>query len=628
MFKKKEGFTLVELLAVLVVLAIISTIGYVMITETINTVRDKAEIENARTLTKVVNDTIFLNEMNNTNINIPSFYVIEDDKEYILDTNGNRTETAFFKYNGKLCDYCTIAINKDKQVSIVLEGKRQDVIKEFSSNNVVSVPLTISREDKSLYNELLLFKDIYIASNDITSTKIFKLNVKSIVDENLQQTIYTLTHSSGSAEIKILPTNDTKIIIKKDGSFIGRDDNGNFYEEEDINSSYSEEILKLYDELKKVANKYISNNKITDEVYFEYENGVVTKKDTYGNSITSINMDNKLSGSGELKINSNNQISVTMYQEDYDIVNDYGSDKLYNKELTLPRTANLLFKNLGRLELLAEKYSSTTTEDFLPSKSDWLVFYYLRQLKYNSSNWDIVSGKETTFVTYVSNNATYLKEYFYKVDNLTVNGDTIDFLHMAAVMATRMYQIASGDYGLLDQGVVDSIASWAGDLQTFMTDDIIKKYGSDKTSDEYKTYILNNLGNSNTSFSMEDLYADMDSWIIYDNLCNDTSLNLTSAFNSFYTGNSTYSYKNRFTRFMSDDIFLKYYTPSNYPSIRHRGPASFDKTVKMYAYYRLEYLIVAKKWPLFENYDISTNLTNGVTLGFVEWMKNKAEQEQ
>ena len=123
MFKKKEGFTLIELLAVLVVLAIISMIGYSMVTNTIKTVKYKVEIENTRTLTKVVNDTLFLNEMNNTSINIPSFYVIENDKEYTLDKNGNRTETNNFKYNGKLCDYCIIKINSDKQISIILEGQ-------------------------------------------------------------------------------------------------------------------------------------------------------------------------------------------------------------------------------------------------------------------------------------------------------------------------------------------------------------------------------------------------------------------------------------------------------------------------------------------------------------------------
>lgn len=621
MLKKKEGFTLIELLAVLVVLAIISMIGYSMITNTIKTVKYKVEIENTRTLTKVVNDTLFLNEMNNTSINIPGFYVIENDKEYTLDKNGNRTETNNFKYNGKLCDYCIIKINSDKQISIILEGQEQDVVKEFSSSNITSIPLTISREDQSFYNELTLFSDIDINTNNVNYPQraVAEDTIVSLLsDAGVKTKVYTLSNSSGQAKINMVSPDNTIIKIEKGNGYIEKDNSGNLNLTENINKEYSNDILNLYDELKYVANKYILNNNITEEVYFEFQNGTINKVDIYGNYDNSVNvaMNKNISGSGELRISPTKQVSVVIYQDNYDIKNDYGNEKLYNQDLKYPRDTVILFKNMHRLELLAEKYTGGndgSTSTYFTGKSDWLVFYYIRRLKYaDSESYVAVTGSESKFVTYVSNNASNLKNYFTKTNTFTVNGDTIDLKHMAASLAGNMYN-TPWTYNLVYEELeYDCLISWAGDLQEFMEYNILKsgvkeKYGS------YKDAVYNLMGDNNTRFGMDDVYADIDNWNIYYNFRENKSLNIEEVFDKYYSGVSKRNYKNRYTSFI---------TLINNVG-KSLGKTNFEGAVK-------HFTDTDKTWDTMGTLSIKPTEAEQTEIaeGFIEWIKDKAALEK
>ncbi len=629
MFKKKiKGFTLIELLAVIVVLVIISAIGYVLVGDIIQSTNDKKDEINVNSLINIVNNYIWNREVESNPISTNKYYVIKDNVEYTISSNGNITRTDDFKYSGRICNYCTIEINSNREIFILLENKNRDIKKSFSSNELSSIPLTVSREDTSFYNELDLFINIYTSEHIISNPIKFYVEGNKVSNES-NELVYTLQNSSGSAIITIESSENFNIEINKDNTIITKNESGILEEKENINSGYSDEILTLYNELILAANNYISSNNITSEEYFEFNNGSIVKKDIYGNDVTSNISMNSINGQGELRINQSKNISVVIYEDGYDIKNDYGSNKLYNVNLTLPRDVRLLFKNLHRLELLAESYpNSATTEDYLPSKSDWLVFYYIRQLKYNSSNWDIVSGKDNNYITYVNNNGKYLSSYFKNIKTLTVNGDVIDFPHMAAVIDTRMYQTASGSYGSLDQGIVDSISSWAGDLQTFMIDDILNVYGSDKTTKEYKGYVLEKLGTPNTKFSLDDMLADVDGWVIYENLCNDTSLDLETAFTEFYNGTAEYSYKKRFTRFISDEVFRKYYNLDAYPhSSGAEQPSTFFKTIRVYTYPKLYFLLFEVKWPLFGDYEIPSNLSRGTTEALRDWLTAKANAE-
>ncbi len=635
--KRRKGFTLIELLAVIVVLAIISTIGYVFVGDAINDAKNEIEVQNAKTLEKTVSNYIAMQEMNGNYITEEQFYVIKNDVEYKISPNGDLTQTNNFEYNGKLCDYCVVKINTNKQIGILLEGNMQDVKKDYDSTDFIVKPLSLSREDTSFYNELVLFKDIYISNNIIETVKkfIIQLNIVSeVLENNTTKKEFTLQNSSGNGTLKIIDKDNFIITLTKDDTIIEFDSNGNFTTKDNINSEYPDNILALYDELKKIANNYIATNTISDEVYFEFSNGTINKKDVYGNNIadSTVVMDKNILGSGELRINSSKQISVVIYEDNYDIKNDYGSDKLYNQDITLPRNIILLFRNLHRLELLAESYTGgQTSSDFAPSKSDWLVFHYLRQLRYTGSMWDTVAGSDSEFITLVNSKGTYLKSYFSGITEFTVNNDTIDFLHMTAVLATRMYQTAGGIYKYLDQGIVDSVSSWAGDFQTFMTDNLLPIV-EDKTSTGYYDATLKLLGNSNTSFSMEDMYSDVDGWVIYENLIDNLNLDLYTAFYEYYSGSSQYSFKNRFTRFISDEVFMKYYSPEKYNRYNSSSPTlytptSFRNTISIYTYNKLMYAATEIVWPLFEGYEIPTALSSGTRKGLQEWLENKAALE-
>ena len=224
-----------------------------------------------------------------------------------------------------------------------------------------------------------------------------------------------------------------------------------------------------------------------------------------------------------------------------------------------------------------------------------------------------------------------MKSYFSGITEFTVNNDTIDFLHMTAVLATRMYQTAGGIYKYLDQGIVDSVSSWAGDFQTFMTDNLLPIV-EDKTSTGYYDATLKLLGNSNTSFSMEDMYSDVDGWVIYENLIDNLNLDLYTAFYEYYSGSSQYSFKNRFTRFISDEVFMKYYSPEKYNRYNSSSPTlytptSFRNTISIYTYNKLMYAATEIVWPLFEGYEIPTALSSGTRKGLQEWLENKAALE-
>ena len=621
MFKKKEGFTLIELLAVLVVLAIISMIGYSMITNTIKTVKYKVEIENTRTLTKVVNDTLFLNEMNNTSINIPSFYVIENDKEYTLDKNGNRAETNNFKYNGKLCDYCIIKINSDKQISIILEGQEQDVVKEFSSSNITSIPLTISREDQSFYNELTLFSDIYISTNNVNYPQravVEDTVVNLLSDTGVKTKAYTLSNSSGQGKVDMVSPDNIIIKIKNGNGYIEKDNSGNLNLTENINKEYSNDILNLYDELKYVANKYILNNSITEEVYFEFQNGTINKVDIYGNYDKNANvaMNKNISGSGELRISPTKQISVVIYQDNYDIKNDYGNEKLYNQDLKYPRDTVILFKNMHRLELLAEKYTGGNdgdTSTYFTGKSDWLVFYYIRRLKYaDSTNYVAVTGSDSKFVTYVNNNGANLKNYFTKTNTFTVGSATVDLKHMAASIAGNMYN-TPWTYNLAyDELEYDCLVSWAGDLQEFMEYNILKsgvkeKYGS------YKDAVYSLMGDVSTRFGMDDVYADIDNWNLYYNFRENRNLNIEEVLDKYYSGESKRNHKNRYTSFI---------TLMNSVG-KSLGKTNFEGAVK-------HFTDTDKTWDTMGTLSIKPTEAEQTEIaeGFIKWIKDKAALEK
>ena len=623
MNKRKKGFTLVELLAVIVVLAIVSAIGAVMVGGIIQSVQDSAELANARTLLQMVKDNIVINEMNGNSPNVNNktrIYIIKDDIEYTTsDTAKIRTKN--FKYRGKLCDFCVIKVNSNNQISILMEGKRQDITKDFDDKELKVKPLTLSREDTSLYNELSLFRDIYVSNDKNSYPRRFAVDgtvVESVSQEGYKSQFYTLENSSGKAKLYINSATSSSIIIEKDGSYIEKDSSGNLITSEDINKEYSNDILELYEELKYVTNSYTLSHDVTSEMYFEFENGVIKKKDIYGNDDNSVNltMNKNISGSGEFRINTSKHVSITIYQDNYNVKNDYGNDKLYNENLKYSRDIIMLFKNLHRLELLAEKYTGGndgSTSTYFTGKSDWLVFYYIRRLKYaDTDSYKAVTGYEPEFVDYVSKNAVNLKTYFTNTNTFTINGATIDLKHMAASLAGNMYNTPSVYNLVYDEGEYDCLVSWAGDLHEFMEYNILKtgvkeKYGS------YKDAVYNLMGDASTRFGMDDVYADIDNWNLYYNFRENKNLNIAEVFEQYYSGVSKRNYKNRYTSFITimDSVG------------KSLGKTDFEGLVK-------HFTDTDKSWDTIGTLSIkpTEDEQTEIAEGFINWINDKAKLEK
>ena len=625
MKKEKKGFTLIELLVAILLLGIISVISIVFAVNIIANAKRDVEISNTKILSKLVSEKVSINELqSNNDFNKEKFFVIQNNSEYLVNKNGTKTRTNYFNYNGKYCDFCVIKVKSKDEISILLEGETQDVRKKYKSNNTYTTSLVISREITSLYNELELFKEIYMLNNTITETKRFTFEngiIYELQNDGPKLQVFIINNKTLKGKILINEALKAEYMIEKDNDIITINSAGDFEKKENINSEYSTKVLDLYEEIKYSAQKYIKNNTISSEVYFEFSDGKISLIDSYGNQINSnITMNSTVMGSGELRINKSKQYEITIYDNNDNIKNNYGSDELHTEKLKFSRDVTLLFKNLSRLELLAEKYlNGATTTDFKPSKSDWLVFYYIRQLKYTGSNWNTVSGSAPEFVTYVKNNASYLKNYFTSKNSFTVNGDIIDLKHMSAVLATCMYQTASGVYSVLSQTTVDSVASWAGDLQTFMVDNLLPSV-TDKTVAGYKKATMEMLGKSNTSFNMDDIYADTDGWVIYYNLSKNTSLSISSAFEEFYLGKSARSYKNRFTSFKNTVL-----------NSTNGSKSSFSNLVYKFTKQNYEYDLIlftyTEKWPLFGSNTISSTMSQGVRDGFTEWIYAQIAKE-
>lgn len=624
--KEKKGFTLIELLVAIVILSIIGVISYIFVHTSIINAKKDVEVSNAKLLLKGVKEDIAIKDIQaNNKLEKEQFFMIENNLEYLVDYRGSKTATDYFKNNSNSCDFCLIKITPDNKISILFEGEYQDVRKDYDSNEVYTTPLIISREVTSLYNQLVLFKDIYTSNNEITETKRFVFNngiIYEIPSEGTQVEVFRITNKTLKGKIKINNSLESEYVIEIDDKLITINDNGDFKKEDNLNSEYSNNILTLYDEIKFVAEKYVKNNEITSEVYFEFKDGKIDKIDSYGNVISdnSISMNSTIMGSGELRINDSKQYQITIYDNNDNIKNNYGSDELYRESLKFSRDVVLLFRNLSRLELLAEKYlNGATSSDYLPSKSDWLVFYYIRQLKYTGSNWNTVSNSDTKFVTYVKNNGTYLKQYFTSKNSFEVNGNIIDLKHMAAVLATLMYQSAGGEYDLLDQITIDSMASWAGDLQTFMIDNLLPTV-TDKTENGYKNATIEKLGQNGTSFSMEDMYADTDGWVIYYNLTKNKTWTIKDAFEKFYLGTSTRSYKNRFTSFKNTVLNSSNGERINFSNLTYEfTKQNFEIDLIIFTYKEV--------WPIFEGYTISNTMSQGVRKGFTEWIYRQIAKE-
>lgn len=165
-----------------------------------------------------------------------------------------------------------------------------------------------------------------------------------------------------------------------------------------------------------------------------------------------------------------------------------------------------VFIKLEQLEKLASQYKQENVEN--EDTVSLLVAKYLRcgNENYQSVDWNILAGyPDEGFETYVSDNAD--KSLISFRNNAAIidpaTGNEIEFSHLIASvnLAIRQEQMESE----VEEPYVD-YGSWGGDLLQLCRE--IKNEGIDST--QWKDEMISRIGNENSSFNKDDLYADID----------------------------------------------------------------------------------------------------------------------
>ena len=181
--RKKNGFTLVELLSTIVILGIVFSIAIYLVVKNINDAKNNTELityNNIKSAAKVYNDEV------------ASYWNVKDDYEYSCISLGNMIEIGYFDEN---------IINKSDKLSKgtmikVIRDKDSKVIKETS----------FSFEDSILPDVDCVYQSSVLISTDNKGKKVKTTNAK-IIFNGLNGNYYRYFNLSGFSE-NTITTND------------------------------------------------------------------------------------------------------------------------------------------------------------------------------------------------------------------------------------------------------------------------------------------------------------------------------------------------------------------------------------------------------------------------------------
>lgn len=201
-----------------------------------------------------------------------------------------------------------------------------------------------------------------------------------------------------------------------------------------------------------------------------------------------------------------------------------------------------IFEEIEELQDAATAYINQTSST---SSVTELCFQYLRRNRYNDTQWNTLLGAiDGDFVDYVDDNYTIDIEDDDVIDDLTSHQD-VDLIHLMAVLNVYYKYGETASYGALN--VSTDYSGWAGDLLTFLSEIHTYRVNNSVTDNdllqEYTSMMLGT--NTDSSFNMEDMYADLDALNIYKDSTNSLN-NLANALRSYYDiKDTTYNYSNR-----------------------------------------------------------------------------------
>jgi len=298
-----------------------------------------------------------------------------------------------------------------------------------------------------------------------------------------------------------------------------------------------------------------------------------------------------------------------------------------------------LCKQIYKLEILANDYLKNCDGKYIDS--DWCVFMFIRQFNgnYVGGNWDGTAGTiDYQFVEYVRNNDPDLYTFFESNSDYiaSINGDTGDLYHFAATMSALIYESTFDDgglFGLMPEKNIDSLAGWAGDLQTAMNDarlavgehtdylaykeamdDLIACNNSDKVYLKYPNLRELLDQNKDIHFKQDDLYADVDAVNLYKLIRHKGSID-EALVEYFKVG-----YEDRFTQFIM--VLLS----ENYGTLKDTIYTYTTEYYFMKININMDFFNFSSKWPLLDE-DIDKNLSIAAVDSFVEYISEKVGLE-
>ncbi|WP_242631549.1 RHS repeat-associated core domain-containing protein [Sedimentibacter sp. zth1] len=290
-----------------------------------------------------------------------------------------------------------------------------------------------------------------------------------------------------------------------------------------------------------------------------------------------------------------------------------------NSNISDPNLNRTLFKNIGSLNTLAQCYSVNKNID-----TNWLLCMYIRQFNsaYCINKWDLAGGKiDYDFINYVETQNPKVAEYFKHASDgnsmfiTDADYNKIEITHLAATLTGLIYKSNLNDgYNtktklaskFMPEYHIDDLSGWAGDLQTLMLEIKVKTSNSNNSieiSNEFNKLI----GNDNSSFSMTDLYADVDAVNIYQKINPSTSIALLMK--KFY--NQIPNSRFRFTNFVT-----------NLVGSDNRN--SFREKVNKYtndSYYGIG-------WPLLKGEKFTYNQSITIRNNYINFIFNMLENEK
>lgn len=252
---------------------------------------------------------------------------------------------------------------------------------------------------------------------------------------------------------------------------------------------------------------------------------------------------------------------------------------------------------IGKFE---ELYDIALSYNSSPKQATMLSLQFVRRERYNSGNWATVAGAiNNNFVAYVQTQNPSIYQFFTmdgKDDGIFMDRGykIIEFPHFCATMNGLLYDSTGFKAWIAGEANIDNLCGWAGDLQTLCIDALTSTNYTQSHVLLYQT-MYDMIGDDKYSMSMMDIYADTDSYNVFNEL-NSSCSNTISALISYYDA----GYETRFTSFTNGWTKTKIWN-----------------CVRLYTTNTSTAMV---DWPLLNGYDITDTQADAMADAFTDYV--------